>query len=311
VALAFAVFWGVMFPILSRVVRGETVSVQSPYYNFFAVLFGLPLVLLAAVGPVIAWRRASIGGVVKGFRWPFISAAAACAALVVFGYGSSIPGVVAMSLCLFVAVTVVLELARGTVARRSLDPSLGWASALLGLVGRNRRRYGGYVVHLGVVVGIVAIVGTSAYSTVHERTLGPGQTMRIRDYTLTNLGIRRHANQNNVETRAVLRVTQGGHPIGTLSPGRLFFPAEQRNGNEVAIRTRWNGEDLYVILDGVTSGGAAELKVLINPLVNLLWIGGFILLLGSAIAIWPDPRMARRLVRRYAEEPVQTEQLVS
>src|SRR4029077_8597376 len=109
VALAFAILWGVLFPSISDALAGHRVATQSPYYDFFAVVLGLPLLLLAGVGPVVAWRRASLRGVVQAFRWPFISALAAGAALVVFGFASSVPGVVAISLCLFVAVTIGLE----------------------------------------------------------------------------------------------------------------------------------------------------------------------------------------------------------
>ncbi len=122
VALAFAILWGVLFPSISEALAGHRVATQSPYYDFFAVVLGLPLLLLAGIGPVVAWRRASLRGVVQAFRWPFVSALAAGALLVVLGYASSVPGVVALSLCLFVTVTIGLELARGTAARRALSP---------------------------------------------------------------------------------------------------------------------------------------------------------------------------------------------
>ena len=130
VALAFAILWGVLFPSISEALAGHRVATQSPYYDFFAVVLGLPLLLLAGVGPVVAWRRASLRGVVQAFRWPFVSALAAGAALVVLGFASSVPGVVAISLCLFVTVTIGLELARGTAARRALTPGTSWPAAL-------------------------------------------------------------------------------------------------------------------------------------------------------------------------------------
>ena len=104
VAFAFAVLWGVLFPQISETLRGETIAVSTPYYDFFAVAFGLPLLLLAGIGPVIAWRRASLQGVARAFRWPFITAACGALGLVLLGYGTCVPGVVALSLCLFVAV---------------------------------------------------------------------------------------------------------------------------------------------------------------------------------------------------------------
>ena len=306
VAFAFAILWGVLFPKISQAVRGETFSVSSPYYDFFAVVFGLPLLLLAGLGPVIAWRRASPRSVWRAFIWPFLSAAAMAGLLLLLGYGTSIPGVVAVSLCLFVVVTVGLELVRGTRARRALQPGTGWLRALTGLVGRNRRRYGGYVVHLAVAVGVVGIVGSTAYTTVDHLSLRQGQTARVHGYDLTLRGVRTVQLQNGVEKQAVLGVAQNGHSIGTLSPGVRRYYLEGPS-KEVDIRSSLTtGEDLYTIFDGA-GGGVVHLKVLVNPLVNLLWLAGVILVAGTLIAIWPDPREVRRLVRRTASEPYAAE----
>ena len=221
VALAFAVLWGVLFPILSQAVRGQQFSVSSPYYDFFAMVFGIPLIFLAGVGPVVAWRKASAGSLAKAFRWPFISAAAAVALCILAGLGSSVAGVVALSLCLFVVVCIGLELARGTVARHALDPGRGWVRALTGLIGRNRRRYGGYVVHLGVVVGIVGIIGTTVYATVAEQIVKPGQTLHVHGYALTFKGLERHLGPNFSQTGAILSVRaqrRQGVPGRSLAP---------------------------------------------------------------------------------------------
>jgi cytochrome c-type biogenesis protein CcmF len=308
VALAFAVLWGVLFPILSQAVRGQQFSVSSPYYDFFAMVFGIPLIFLAGVGPVVAWRKASAGSLARAFRWPFLSAAAAVALCILAGLGSSVAGVVALSLCLFVVVCVGLELARGTVARHSLEPGRGWARALTGLIGRNRRRYGGYVVHLGVVVGIVGIIGTTVYATVAEQIVRPGQTLHVNGYALTFERLERHLGPNYSQTGALLSVVHNGGKAFTLDPSRRFFDREGQTANNVAIRTDWRtGSDLYVIFSGTAPNGGASLKVLVNPVVDLLWLGGLLIALGALIAIWPDPHVARRLARRYAEEPLPSE----
>jgi cytochrome c-type biogenesis protein CcmF len=297
------VLWGVLFPIVAEAVRGETLSVSSPYYDFFAVAFGLPILFLAGVGPLIAWRRASARSVARSFAWPFASAAAMAAILVALGFGSSVPAVVALSLCLFVAVTVGLEFVRGTRARHALGPDVSWPRAFAQLVGRNRRRYGGYVVHLAVVVIVVGMVGTSAYATVTETTLARGQTVRVGDYGLTFTGLNRVERANSTEMEAVLRVTRNGEPFGTLTPGRRFYPREGQTSNEVDIRSSLrNGEDLYTIFEGPTASGGAALKVLVNPLVNLIWLGGLLFAAGVLVAIWPDPRAVRRRVHATAAE---------
>jgi cytochrome c-type biogenesis protein CcmF len=308
VALAFAVLWGVLFPILSQAVRGTQFSVSSPYYDFFAMVFGIPLIFLAGVGPVVAWRKASAGSLARAFRWPFLSAAAAVALCILAGLGSSVAGVVALSLCLFVVVCIGLELARGTVARHALEPGRGWGRALTGLVGRNRRRYGGYVVHLGVVVGIVGIIGTTVYATVSEQIVQPGQSLSVHGYRLTFERLERHLGPNYSQTGAVLSVRHNGGKPFLIDPSRRFFDREGQTANNVAIQTDWRtGSDLYVIFSGTSPNGGASLKVLVNPVVDLLWLGGLLIGLGTLIAIWPDPHVARRLARRYAEEPLASE----
>jgi cytochrome c-type biogenesis protein CcmF len=308
VALAFAILWGVLFPILSQAVRGQQFSVSSPYYDFFAAAFGIPLIFLAGFGPVVAWRKASKGSLAKAFRWPFLSAACGAALCVFAGLGSSVPGVIALSLCLFVVVCISLELARGTVARHALDPGRGWPSAFTSLIGRNRRRYGGYVVHLGVVVGIVGIIGTTVYATVSEQIVQPGQTLHVHGYAVTFKGIERHLGPNYSESGAVLSVRHNGGAPFRIDPSRRFFDVEGQTANQVAIRTDWRtGSDLYVIFSGTAPNGGASLKVLVNPVVDLLWLGGLLIGLGTLVAIWPDPHVARRLARRYAEEPVSAE----
>ena len=171
------------------------------------MVFGIPLIFLAGFGPVVAWRQ-GVGRQpgASAFRWPFLSAAAGAALCILAGLGSSVAGVVALSLCLFVVVCIGLELARGTVARHALEPGRGWVRAFTGLIGRNRRRYGGYVVHLGVVVGIVGIIGTTVYATVAEQIVKPGQTLRVHGYAITFKGIERHLGPNYSQTGAVLSV---------------------------------------------------------------------------------------------------------
>jgi cytochrome c-type biogenesis protein CcmF len=304
VGLLFAVFWGVLFPILSDAVRGIQSSVSTPYYNFFLVLFGLPLLFLTGVGPLIAWRRASPDSLYRTFRWPVASAIAATVLLAVAGLGSSTAGLTALSLCVFVTVTVGLEFARGASARRALAGGT-WPSALLELVRRNRRRYGGYIVHLAMVVLVVGIVASGAYSTVREGHLGVGQSMQLDGYTLTNRGLFQTPGPNFTTTRVRLAVTHNGRSMGTLNPGLRSFTdtGAQVISNDVDIRTVYPSlTDLYTILQGVDEGPSpgVDLKVLVNPMIGLVWLAGVIFLLGAVVTVWPDPREARMLARRYA-----------
>jgi cytochrome c-type biogenesis protein CcmF len=301
-ALAFAILWGVVFPILSEAVRGVRATVAAPYYDFFLVIFGLPLLALTGIGPLIAWRRASPGGLWRMFRWPVISALAGALLLWLAGLGSSPAGLTALSLCVFVTVTITMEFARGTSARRALAGG-SWPQALLDLINRNRRRYGGYVVHLAIVLLVVGVTASSAYSTVREAHLGPHQSMRVDGYTLRNDGVYQRNGPNYTFNFVRLAVLRNGRPDGVLDPGQRVYDTQQV-GNEVDIRTTYTtGTDLYSILQGVDSNGSGgvSVKVLVNPAVGLVWLAGIVFALGALITIWPDPREARQLARRYGE----------
>ena len=299
-ALAFTILWGVLFPVLSETVRDVRSTVSTPYYNFFLVAFGLPLLLLTGVGPLIAWRRASLGSLAKTFRWPAMSALAAAALLALLGLGSSPAGLAAISLCVFVTITIGLEFARGTAARRAIAGG-SWPGALVALIGRNRRRYGGYIVHLAIVLLVLGVTASGAYSTVREATLSQGDSMRVDGYTLTFLGFGKEKGPNSTTTLARLDVSKGGSHVTTLSPGRRFYPVEGRVTNEVAIRTSVTGTDLYTILQAISADGrSVQIKTLVNPMVGLIWLAGAVFLLGALITIWPDPREARQIARRYA-----------
>jgi cytochrome c-type biogenesis protein CcmF len=298
-AFAFAILWGVIFPVLSESVRGIRSTVSVPYYNFFLVAFGLPLLALTGIGPLIAWRRATPGSLWRMFRWPVISALAGAALLGLLGLGSSPAGLTAFSLCIFVSVTIGLEFARGTAARRAIAGG-SWPRALVDLVSRNRRRYGGYVVHLAVVLLVVGIAASGAYGSVNEATLKRGQSMAVGGYTLTYQGLTQSRQANSTETAARLAVSRDGSSLGTLSPGQRSYPIEDRVTNEVDIRTSFTrGDDLYAILQGV-SPNSVTIKALVNPMVSLIWLAGIVFLLGAVITIWPDPHEARQLARRYA-----------
>jgi cytochrome c-type biogenesis protein CcmF len=287
VALCLTILWGVIFPILTELYNGESRTIGRPYYDFFLRAFGLPLLLLMGIGPLIAWRRTTFRSLLRTLRWPIAAALAAGAALVLAGAGSSRPGLIAYTFCAFVLAAIVLEVVRGTRATGSLRL----------LVARNRRRYGGYVVHASIVLLAIGVAGSSAYSTTKERKLQPGQSMSVAGYTLTYRGIETGRSATANETRAVLSVS--GRADGTLKTGMNdYFTGD--NSREVGIHTSWlRAEDLYAILDQ-RDGTTVYLKVLVKPLVNLIWVAGIVFLVGSLIAMWPDAREQRRLAARLA-----------
>ena len=298
VAFCLTVLWGVLFPILSEAVRGEQRTMGPGYYNFFFKSFGLPLLLLMGIGPLIAWRRASLRSLGKTFLWPLGAAVGAGLVLLALGAGSSPLGLLAYSFTAFVLASIVLEFVRGTLARRALGaPS--WGSAFAQLVSLNRRRYGGYVVHAAVVVLVIGVVGSSQYQTIREEELRPGQSLEVAGYTLAYRSLEERRAANAQEQRAVLAVSRGDARLGTIEAGKNRYPVEQQTSNEVAIRTDYlRGEDLFVIADQIDPDGTVYFKVFVKPLVNLIWLAGGVFVLGALVALWPDARETRRLAAR-------------
>jgi len=299
VALTLTILWGVVYPILSEAVRGESVTVGRPYYDFFLRVFGLPLLLLMGIGPLVAWRRASVRSLLLTFTWPLGVALGTGLVLLALGAGSSIPGLIAYSFSAFVLGTIALEFVRGTRARRALAGG-SWPRAFSDLIARNRRRYGGYVVHAAIVLLAIGIAGSSAYDTVDEARLAQGQTIAAGDYRLTYRSLEERAGANATELRAVLDVSRNGDDLGTVEAGKNGYTAERQVSTEVGIRSDLvTGEDLFVIAE-LNPDGTAYFRVFVKPLVNLIWLAGLVFLLGSLIVLWPDAREQRRLATRYA-----------
>jgi cytochrome c-type biogenesis protein CcmF len=300
VALCLTILWGVVYPILTQAVRGERLTVSKPYYNFFLHSFGLPLLLLMGIGPLVAWRRASLRALGRTFLWPLGAALVAGGILLAFGAGSSRVGVIAYTFSIFVLASIVLEFVRGTRARKALGTG-GWLAAFGSLVARNRRRYGGYVVHAAVVFLAIGIAGSSAYQTVHEHRLFPGQSMTVAGNSFVFRGFVSRRAPNHVAVRALVDEYRNGHYIGRLDPGKNRYFAEQQVSNEASIRRNWlDGSDTFAIADQINTNGSVDLKILQKPLVNLIWFAGFVFVAGALITLWPDAREERRLAARYA-----------
>jgi cytochrome c-type biogenesis protein CcmF len=221
--------------------------------------------------------------------------------LLALGAGSSIPGLVAYTFSAFVIATIVMEFARGTRARKALGAA-SWPSAFGSLISRNRRRYGGYVVHASIVMLAIGVAGSSAFDRVAEAKLAKGDSMRIGEYTLVYRSLDERASSNATEIRATLDVRRGESELGTLQAGKNAYTIEQQVSNEVGIRSdKLTGEDLFVIAEQIDPDGSIYFRVFVKPLVNLIWLAGLVFLLGSLITLWPDRREQRRLVARASE----------
>ncbi|WP_089941580.1 heme lyase CcmF/NrfE family subunit [Candidatus Entotheonella palauensis] len=300
VGMMFAVLWGTMFPVLSEAVRGVKISVAAPFFNQVNVPLGLALLFLAGVCPLIAWRKASVRNLTRNFSYPLIWSFVVTAALYVSGV-RHVVALISLSICGFVLGTIVFEFYRGTRARQSSRGGSAW-QALVSLVQRNRRRYGGYIVHLGVVLAFVGITGSSAYQIEKDIVLRPGERAEVGKFTLQYDRLEPVVMPTYEGFIATVRVFLGDALQSTLKPEKRIYFAQNQPTTEVALRTSLF-EDLYIILAGFEPSRIATFKVFVNPLVAWLWLGGLVMVIGTIIAIWPERRVPQP-ARRQAEAAV-------
>jgi cytochrome c-type biogenesis protein CcmF len=286
VVITCTIFLGTLFPVLAEAVRGVKVSVGAPFFNKVTVPLAYALLVLMGVGPLIAWRRASWDNLKRNFTYPALAAAAVGVSTLFWTRNPY--ALISFSVCAFVTGTIVFEFSKGVHARRQLVPGTSVPRALWTLFTRNRRRYGGFVVHFGVVVTIIGITVSSNFAVEKEVRLARGEVVHIGDYDLRYDGRRAY---NEVYREVVwtdFTVLRHGREITRLAAGKSFHPNEQQPIAQVGIRsTPW--EDLYLILGGVEpDGSAATLKVMVNPMVMWIWLGGLIITLGALITMIPS-----------------------
>lgn len=290
-AMALAVLLGTLFPILTEAVRGVKILVGPPYFTQVVAPMALLLLVLMGIGPLLPWRRASPRALVRSFRWPVLAGAVTAAAL--WRWGIMRPGVLAAGAAVgFVTATIAQEFHRGVLSRvRRWQES--YPVALGQLLCRQRRRYGGYLVHAAVLVIAIGVVGSQVYVTEKEATLRRGESLRLGRYSLVFDGAWTEAAPAAQITAAALQVFNQGHAAGRLTVRRHFYPRYQQPVSRPAIRSRWR-DDLYVVLVAVEAEGrTATFRAWINPLVRWIWLGGLLFTVGTLIAAWPDGRRPR------------------
>lgn len=298
VGAAFSVFLGTVFPILSEAVRGVKISVGPPFFNQVNVPIGLSLLLLMGLCPLLAWRKASPRNLSRNFLIPAVIALVGATLMVAFGMGNPI-AVVAFTLSVFVTATILQDFHRGAMVRRSHGEA--YALAAVRLIARNHRRYGGYVVHIGIVLLFAGMAG-AAFNTEREAVLKKGESVSLNQYTLRYEGASQYPTRSAMVTAATLTVFNGGDQIAVMTPQRNLHNTHQDQPmTEVAIRSTVK-EDLYIILAGLGADGTANFRVIINPLMMWMWIGSAVLTLGTMIAFWPERGEALRNRSRYLVE---------
>jgi cytochrome c-type biogenesis protein CcmF len=293
VGIAFAVFWGTMFPVISEAVRGVKITVGPPFFNKVNAPLGLFLLFLMGVGPVIAWRRATWSNLQRNFALPVLTGLIA-GALCFIGGIRNYWAIVSFSLIFFVLATIVAEFYRGMRARQAMMGENA-AQALGRLIGKNRRRYGGYIIHMGVVMIFVAITGTSAFRLEEQVTLNPGESFDLGGYTLRYTGMEDRDTPHIAYLMANLEIFQDGRQVDTLKPEKRFYKKPEQPTTEVAIRSTL-GSDLYLVLGSYdTETRMATILAYLNPLIGFLYWGGLVLTFGTFVVIWPTPVGAREV----------------
>ena len=284
-ASCFAVLWGTLFPVISEAVTNEKISVGPPFFNKVNVPIGLLLLFLTGVGPLIAWRRTSLESLRKNFQAPAGLALLCGAALAALGV-RNFYALVCFTLCAFVASTIVIEFVKGAGLIRRKQ-KIGFLSALLELTHRNTRRYGGYVVHMSIVFLFIGFAG-SAFNEHGKGEVKVGDGLQVGEYEFHLKEITEHNNANYASQTARVEVYHQGELLETMLPERRSYHASGTGTTEVAIRARLN-EDVYVVFSGIsTVTDTPVMEVYINPLVNWIWIGSFVLVIGTLIALTPS-----------------------
>jgi cytochrome c-type biogenesis protein CcmF len=290
--MLFAVLWGTVFPLISEAFTGQQITVSAPFFNQVSIPIGLVLLFLTGAGPLFAWRRTSVESLKKNFAGPVALAAISLPVLWLGGI-RDFYALISLALCLFVAVTLLVEFHRGARARQR-SAGEGYGLALYRLIARNRRRHGGYLVHLGLVLLFVGFTG-KAFTREAELVLERGQSAHVGEYTLTYEALAFGEDANKSVTAAALSLHRGGQFLCTLVPERHFYKTFEQGTTEVSIYGSLR-EDVYLILVGASEDHSAKFQVYLNPLVNCVWLGGIVVVVGALWAMWPSAR-DRRLAR--------------
>jgi cytochrome c-type biogenesis protein CcmF len=298
VGIAFSVLWGTLFPILSEWVRGTKITVGPPFFNTVNVPLGLLLLALTGVGPLIAWRRASTSNLRRQFTFPVAAGLILGIALIALGM-RDVYALIAYTLAGFVAATIGQEFQKGISARRSIHGE-ALPTAMVRLIARNRRRYGGYIVHAGIVVLFSAFAGL-AFKRDHDVQMRAGDTKELVDplghhWRFVSQGISTSETLNRFVTAVGLEVWRDGVRQGLITSEKRQYLDSSKNplfepSTEVGIRSSAK-MDLYIVLAGVREE-TAELRISFNPLVVWVWIGGMIMAVGGLIVMWPQAERRR------------------
>jgi cytochrome c-type biogenesis protein CcmF len=286
VVIAAATFLGTIFPSISELVTGDKISLNAPYFNRVNGPIFLVLLVLMGIAPLLAWRRSAPETLRRNFGLPIVASLASIPIVFLAG-NRSMAGFVGFGVLAFVFAGIIQEYVRGVAARRQATGE-PLPAALANLVRRNGRRYGGYVVHIGVLLIALGIIGNEFYQSEGQANLAVGESITVANYTLTYQKLAPEQGPNFIEYTAQMDLARNGKSVGQIFPRKLIYNKNQEQPmTEVGLRTG-PVEDVYVVLAGFDSMGAtASFKVFINPLMSWMWIGGVVIILGVLLSAWP------------------------
>ncbi|MEA3337270.1 MAG: heme lyase CcmF/NrfE family subunit [Chloroflexota bacterium] len=299
VGLTFVILFGTLYPIISEGLNNflpiDKMSFAAPWFNKVTGPLFILLMVLMGSAPLLGWRRSSKETIVRNFPFPIL-----------FGIGSSVVAyllgarsfysVFSFAVAGFVVGGILQEFYRGASVRHR-NQGENWLVACATLLKRNQRRYAGYIVHLGVVMVMIAIIGVNVYQTEAQANLAQGESMVIDKYELTYMDLREQSGPTYDQVQAVVQVKRNGAVVGTITPAMNFYrtvAGRDQPTNEIAIRMG-PVEDLYLVLAGWEgTGQSASFKAYVNPLMTWMWIGGIVMMLGTLAAVWPHQRSRKR-----------------
>ncbi len=299
-SIAVVTLWGTVYPLLSRLTTGQEVSIARPFYDQVNGPLFLGLLLLMGVGPLLPWRRATLAGLLRSLLAP--ASVALTLVILLLALGMRQPyALMGFALGALAAAGIFLEWLRGTRARRRSSEE-SYPIALFNLLAANRPRYGGYIVHLSVVMVALGILGTTFFNTQRDVILAPGERAAIENYELRYLGTVEQPRGNRTEFVSTVEVYRDGQLLDTLRPQRDFYPSFNMAATRAAIRST-PVEDLYVVPSENLANGSVGFRILVNPLIWWMWVAGPVLVLGTVVALWPQAIRVRAPVRAPAGVP--------
>jgi cytochrome c-type biogenesis protein CcmF len=287
---AFFVLFATMFPTLSEAVMGERLTVAAPFFNRWMLPIGLILLTLTGIGPLLAWRKSTSANLAYQLKWPLLAFVVTAVGLYALGVRVWSSGL-CFALCAMVTTTIVQEFVRGAEVRRAATGT-DIVTALIGLVGRSKRRYGGYIVHIGVVFIFLGFAGEGFKKDV-QALMKPGEQVSLADFTIRHDALRVTQDAQKQMVTGHVSVFSNGKSLGAMEPARWYFKKrEDEATTEVAIRRGFT-EDLYIVLAGYDAAAqTATYTVTINPLVNWIWFGFGVMAIGTLIALMPESAYA-------------------